>query len=320
MAVKYAVLEQSPALRVIEVAQSTADPISLFAKMSTTTSDSTTRTDLPYLGFGLGLRTDHYQTITTQWPELDWFEILSENYMVPGGKPLYYLDKVCERYPLVMHGVSMSIGATDPLNWDYLQELKQLAERVEPAWFSDHLCWTGAHGTNMHDLLPLPYTEETIEHVAGRIREVQSFMERPMAIENVSSYLTYKADTMTEWEFISEVAERADCYILLDINNIYVSAFNHEFDPLEYLDRIPQHRVVQFHLAGHTNYGHYIIDTHDHPVIDSVWTLYAEAVRRFGAVSTMIERDDNIPPFHELLTELDQAKRIAQPILKELAA
>ncbi len=279
-----------------------------------------THSGLPALGFGLGLRTDHYDTITTEWPDVDWFEVVSENYMVPGGKPLYFLDKVRERYPLIMHGVSMSIGTSDPLNWDYLRDLKTLAQRVQPAWFSDHLCWTGRHGTNLHDLLPLPYTEESIDYVASRIREVQDFMERPMAIENVSSYLTYKADTMSEWVFISEVAERADCYILFDINNIFVSAFNHEFDPLEYLNYIPTDRVAQFHLAGHTNYGTYIIDTHDHPVIDPVWELYAAAVRRFGPVATMIERDDNIPPFAELYAELQHARAIAQPILEEQAA
>ena len=279
-----------------------------------------TQSGLPALGFGLGLRTDHYDTVTTEWPDVDWFEVVSENYMVPGGKPLYFLDKVRERYPLIMHGVSMSIGTSDPLNWDYLRDLKTLAQRVQPAWFSDHLCWTGRHGTNLHDLLPLPYTEESIDYVASRIREVQNFMERPMAIENVSSYLTYKADTMSEWVFISEVAERAGCYILLDINNIFVSAFNHEFDPLEYLNYIPINRVAQFHLAGHTNYGTYIIDTHDHPVIDPVWDLYAAAVRRFGPVATMIERDDNIPPFAELYAELQHARAIAQPILEEQAA
>jgi uncharacterized protein len=279
-----------------------------------------THSGLPYLGFGLGLRTDHYQSVTDQWPDVDWFEIVSENYMVPGGMPLYWLDRVRERYPIIMHGVSLSIGTSDRLNWDYLRELKQLAARVDPGWFSDHLCWTGLGGTNIHDLLPLPYTEEAIDHVAGRIRTVQDFMERPMAIENVSSYLTYKDSTITEWEFLTEVAQRADCYILLDINNIFVSAFNHEFDALDYLNHIPPQRVAQFHLAGHTNYGDYIIDTHDHAVIDPVWELYATAVRRFGPVSTMIERDDNIPPFAELKAELDHARRIARPILAELAA
>lgn len=276
---------------------------------------------LPFLGFGLGLRTSHYETVLAELPSnIDWFEILSENYLVAGGKPLYYLDAIRDHYPMIMHGVSMSIGSSDPLNWDYLKQLKKLADRVQPAWFSDHLCWTGLDGKNIHDLLPLPYTEEAIEHVAGRIRQVQDFMERPMLIENVSSYLTYKDSAMTEWEFLTSIAERADCRVLLDINNIYVSAFNHEFDPYEYLNYIPVERVGQFHLAGHTNYGDYIIDSHDHPVIDPVWELYADAVRRFGPVSIMIERDDHIPPLNELLPELDRARNIAQPILKEMAA
>lgn len=279
-----------------------------------------TTKSLPALGYGLGLRIPHYETVITEWPAVDWFEILSENYMVPGGKPLYYLDAISERYPLVMHGVSLSIGGTDPLDRDYLEQLKRLADRVQPAWFSDHLCWTGVDGTNVHDLLPLPYTEEAVAHVAGRIRQVQDFMERPMLIENVSSYLSYREGEMTEWEFLSAVAERADCYILLDVNNIYVSAFNHEFAPRDYLDAIDPARVAQFHLAGHSNFGDYIIDTHDHPIIDPVWELYADAVRRFGAVSTMIERDDDIPPLADLLAELDRAKRIAKPILEERAA
>jgi uncharacterized protein (UPF0276 family) len=275
----------------------------------------------PFLGFGLGLRTAHYESVLAELPpNIDWFEILSENYLVAGGKPLYYLDAICEHYPMIMHGVSMSIGSTDPLNWDYLAQLKKLADRVQPAWFSDHLCWTGLDGKNIHDLLPMPYTEEAIEHVANRVRQVQDFMERPMLIENVSSYLTYKDSAMTEWEFLTGIAERAECHILLDINNIYVSAFNHEFDPYEYLNYIPVERVGQFHLAGHTNCGDYIIDSHDHPVIDPVWELYADAVRRFGPVSIMIERDDHIPPLNELLLELDQARSIAQPILEEMAA
>lgn len=276
---------------------------------------------LPFLGFGLGLRTSHYETILAQLPaNIDWFEILSENYLVAGGKPLYYLDAIRERYPMVMHGVSMSIGSSDPLNWDYLEQLKALANRVHPAWFSDHLCWTGLDGKNIHDLLPMPYTEEAIEYVAGRVRQVQDFMEHPMLIENVSSYLTYKDSAMTEWEFLAGIAERANCYILLDINNIYVSAFNHEFDPYEYLNYIPVERVGQFHLAGHTHYEDYIIDSHDHPIIEPVWELYADAVRRFGPVAIMIERDDHIPPLNELLLELDRARSIAQPILKEMAA
>jgi uncharacterized protein (UPF0276 family) len=273
-----------------------------------------------FLGFGLGLRIPHYQSIIEDWPDLDWFEIVSENYMVEGGKPLYYLDLIRERYPLVMHGVSLSIGATEPLNRQYLRELKALADRVNPRWFSDHLCWTGHAGTNMHDLLPLPYTDEAVRHVVARVREVQDFMERPMLIENVSSYLTYRQSAMTEWEFLSQIAEQAECLILLDINNIYVSAVNHDFDPYDYLNAVPVDRVAQFHLAGHTNHGDYLIDTHDHAVIDPVWDLYAAALRRFGAVSTMIERDDHIPPLPELLQELEQARAIALPILEEQAA
>jgi uncharacterized protein (UPF0276 family) len=270
------------------------------------------------LGFGLGLRIDHYDSILNSDPAVDWFEIISENYLVPGGKPLYYLDRIRERYPLVMHGVSLSIGSTDPLDTDYLKQLKTLAARVDPAWISDHLCWTGVHGKNMHDLLPLPYTEETVEHVAARIRAVQDFLERQILIENVSSYVNFSKSQMSEWEFLSAVCERADCLILFDVNNIYVSSINHEFDPLAYLDGIPGNRVQQIHIAGHEDHGDYIIDTHDHPVADPVWDLYAEAVRRFGPVSTMIERDDNIPPLDELIEELGHARRISAAVAEEV--
>jgi len=276
--------------------------------------------DRPFLGFGLGLRKEHYVEILEQRPPVGWFEILSENYMVPGGKPLYFLDRVRELYPLVMHGVSMSLGSTDPLDRDYLAELRRLADRVQPAWVSDHLCWTGVARTNLHDLLPMPYHEQAVEHVAARIRAAQDVLERPLLIENVSSYVTYTDSQMTEWDFLAAVAERADCGILLDINNIYVSAFNHGFDARDYLAAIPAGRVWQFHLAGHTNEGDCIIDTHDHPVIDPVWELYAAAVDRFGAVSTMIERDANVPPLAELLAELDQARAVARPMLGDLAA
>jgi uncharacterized protein len=273
----------------------------------------------PNLGFGLGLRVDHYETILNSQPAVDWFEIISENYLVPGGKPLHYLDHVRERYPLVMHGVSLSIGSTDPLDTEYLKQLKALAARVEPAWISDHLCWTGVHGRNLHDLLPLPYTEETVRHVAARIRAVQDFLGRQILIENVSSYVNFSGSQMSEWEFLTAVCERADCLILFDVNNIYVSSINHEFDPRAYLDGIPANRVQQIHLAGHEDHGDYIIDTHDHPVADPVWDLYAEAVRRFGPVSTMIERDDNIPPLDELVAELDRARRIAAMTDREVA-
>ncbi|MGH8752154.1 MAG: MNIO family bufferin maturase [Burkholderiales bacterium] len=270
-----------------------------------------------YLGFGLGLRTDHYEEILSTRPDVDWFEVLSENYMVPGGKPLHYLERIREQYPVVMHGVSLSIGSSDPLNQDYLKQLKTLADRIEPKWVSDHLCWTGVEGLNLHDLMPLPYTEEAIKHVAQRVKQVQDHLGRRFLLENVSSYVTYKHSRLTEWEFLSAIAQEADCLILLDINNIYVSSFNHGFDPQDYLNGIPVERVQQHHLAGHLNCGNYIVDTHDHPVIDPVWDLYAKAVQRFGPVSTIIERDDNIPPLADLLAELNHARRIAQPILAQ---
>jgi uncharacterized protein (UPF0276 family) len=270
------------------------------------------------LGFGLGLRTDHYETILADKPPVDWFEVITENYLVPGGKPLYYLDRIRADYPMVMHGVSLSIGGTDALNFDYLRQVKTLAERIEPAWISDHLCWTGVNGVNLHDLLPLPYTEEAIQHVVNRVRAVQDFLGRRILLENASSYITYSHSEMSEWEFLGAVVERADCLILLDINNIYVSAHNHGFDPLVYLNNVPANRVQQFHLAGHLNLNNIIIDTHGDSVIDPVWALYEAALRRYGPVSTMIERDDNIPPFGELLAELEMARQIAGSL--ELAA
>ena len=265
----------------------------------------------PPLGFGLGLRVEHYEAVLLDRPRVDWFEVLTENYLVPGGKPLHYLTRVRERYPLVMHGVSLSIGSTAPLDFEYLRQLKALAERIQPAWVSDHLCWTGINGRNTHDLLPLPYTEEAVEHVAARVRTVQEFLERRILLENVSSYVSFRDSPLTEWEFLVRIAERADCLILLDVNNIYVSAVNHEFDPLEYLNAIPPERVQQIHLAGHEDHGSYLVDTHDHPVRDEVWELYAAALRRCGAVSTMIERDDHIPPLAELCAELDLARSLA---------
>ena len=268
----------------------------------------------PFLGFGLGLRPEHYQAIVDNPPErVDWFEIISENFMVEGGKPLYYLDRIRADFPMVMHGVSMSLGSTDPLDLDYLDRLKALADRIEPAWFSDHLCWTGVDHQNLHDLLPLPYTEDTVRHVAARIRQAQDHIGRPMLIENLSSYITYRHDEMTEWEFLSAVVEEADCGILLDVNNIYVSSFNHGFDPMDYLRGVPADRVWQHHLAGHQNQGNLIIDTHDEPIIDPVWSLYEATAELLGPVSTMIERDANIPPLPELLDELDQARAIAEP-------
>jgi len=264
----------------------------------------------PLAGYGLGLRPEYYSDILSQRPPVDWFEIISENYMVEGGKALYNLDRIRADYPLVMHGVSLSIGASDPLNMDYLKRLKGLAERVEPAWISDHLCWTGHGGHNFHDLFPLPYNGETVAHVAERILRVQDFLGRRLVIENVSSYLTYNDSEMSEWAFLTAVAEAADCLILLDINNVYVSAVNHRFDPLDYLDGVPAERIAYFHLAGHMDYGDYIIDTHDHPICPPVWELYQEAVARFGPVPTTIERDDHMPPFAELLAELAHARTL----------
>ena len=268
----------------------------------------------PFLGFGLGLRAEHYQDILERKPKnIDWFEILSENYMVDGGKPLYFLDAIRQDYPMVMHGVSMSLGSTDELDFEYLKRLKALIERVEPRWFSDHLCWTGVDHMNLHDLLPLPYTEEAVRHVADRISRVQDYIGRQMLIENLSSYITYCDDAMPEWEFLSAIADRADCYLLLDVNNIYVSSYNHRYDPIEYLEGVPPARIWQHHLAGHTNDGNLIIDTHDQDVIDPVWALYEETAKRFGPVSTMIERDGNIPELDQVLAELDQARAVAAP-------
>jgi uncharacterized protein (UPF0276 family) len=269
----------------------------------------------PSLGFGLGLRVDHYEAILADRPAIDWFEALTENYLVPGGKPLHYLTRVREHYPVVMHGVSMSIGSTAPLDREYLAQVKALAARIEPEWISDHLCWTGVAGKNLHDLLPLPYTEEAVAHVVQRVRTVQDILGRRILLENVSSYVTFRDSALTEWEFLREIAQRADCLLLFDVNNIYVSAVNHGFDPLDYLNAIPVERVQQIHLAGHENHGDYLIDTHDHPVTDPVWELYAAAVRRFGKVATMIERDANIPPLEELCGELAQAREVAERAL-----
>ncbi len=266
---------------------------------------------MPELGFGLGLRTDHYEAILEESPRVDWFEALSENYMVGGGKPLRWLERIRERYPVVLHGVSLSIGSTAPLDRAHLIQLKALAERIRPAWISDHLCWTGIAGRNLHDLMPLPHTEEAVHHIAARVREVQDFLGRRILLENVSSYVDFAHSALPEWEFLKAVAEAADCLILLDVNNIYVNSQNHGFDPLTYLRAVPARRVQQIHLAGHSRSGELLIDTHDHPVTEPVWALYAEAIRRFGAVATMVERDDDIPPLAELVQELDRARAIA---------
>jgi hypothetical protein len=270
-------------------------------------------------GFGLGLRPDHYADFRSAPQRVDWLEILSENYLVPGGKPLAHLDAIRRDYPMAMHGVSLSIGSTDPLDEDYLRGLRALADRVQPAWISDHLCWTGVDGTNMHDLLPLPYAEATLRHVAGRVERVQERLGRRLVLENVSSYVAFAHDEMTEWDFLAELARRADCEILLDVNNVYVSAMNHGFDPRTFIDALPRARVRQIHLAGHEDRGTCLVDTHDHPVCEAVWDLYAHALSRLGAVPTMIERDDRIPPLAELVAELDRARAIATALAETAA-
>ena len=267
-----------------------------------------------HLGLGVGLRSVHYPHILEHWPAVDWFEIISENYMDSQGRPRHVLEQIAERYPTVMHGVSLSIGSTDPLNLEYLEKLKKLSQLVNARWVSDHLCWTGVLGKNSHDLLPVPLNEETLAHVVSRIRTVQEYLERPLVLENPSSYVEFAASTMEEWEFLTQMAEEADCGLLLDVNNVYVSSINHDFDPVEYIRNVPHERIVQFHLAGHTNMGTYCIDTHDGPVIDPVWELYRLAYELTGGVSTLLEWDANIPPFPELHAEVLKAREHIEPL------
>lgn len=268
---------------------------------------SASRLGYPNLGLGLGLRNVHFRYILEHWPAVDWFEIISENFIDCGGRPRYVLDQIAERYPIVMHGVSMSIGSADPLDIDYLQALKRLATEIRAVWISDHLCWTGVLGLNTHDLLPLPLNETTLKHVVERIRIVQDVLERPLILENPSSYAAFAADTLSEWEFLSAMAREAKCGLLLDVNNVFVSAFNHDFDPVAYIRSLPYERIVQFHLAGHTNCGTHLIDTHDSRVIDQVWELYRLAYRLTGGVATLLEWDAKIPPFPEVHAELLRA-------------
>jgi uncharacterized protein (UPF0276 family) len=271
------------------------------------------------IGFGLGLRSKHYGEFLAAPQRVDWLEILSENYMVGGGKPLAMLDALRSRYPMVMHGVSLSIGAVAGPDPAYLKRLAALVQRVQPLWVSDHLCWTGVHGRQMHDLLPLPYTEEALRTVVRNVGQVQDALGRRILLENVSSYIEYRDSAMSEWEFLRAVCDEADCLLLLDLNNIHVSAVNHGFDALEFLRAVPAERVRQIHLAGHTDHGDHLIDTHDHPVADPVWALYRQAVQRFGDVATMIERDDRIPELSELVAELDIARRISAEALRRSA-
>ena len=263
------------------------------------------------LGFGLGLRPDHYEAILSDRPRIGFFEALTENYLIPGGKPLHYLERIRADYPIVLHGVSLSIGSTAPLDRNYLADLKQLAARIEPEWISDHLCWTGVDGVNLHDLMPLPYTEEALAHLIPRIREVQDTLGRQLVLENVSSYVGFTASQMPEWEFLARLSVAADCRLLLDVNNVYVNSVNHGFDADEFIRGVPPDRVAQIHLAGHERQDTFIIDTHDAPVAAPVWELYRRTAARLGPVSTMIERDANIPPLGELLDELDIARRLA---------
>jgi uncharacterized protein len=267
------------------------------------------KSEFASLGFGVGLRRPHYARVLDEHPTIDWFEVISENFMQDGGRPLEVLEGVRAHYPVVMHGVSLSVGSDDPLDRGYLEALHAAARRFEPAWVSDHLCWTGVGGHNLHDLLPLPYTEETVRYVAERIRQVQEILERTIAIENVSSYMAFRNSQMQEWQFLNAVADEADCAILLDINNVFVSAFNHHFDPIRYIDAISPARVVQFHLAGHSDHGLYLLDSHDHPIRAEVWQLYEHAVRHFGSVPTLIEWDDNIPELEVLAAAADEARQ-----------
>ncbi len=262
-------------------------------------------------GFGLGLRTQHYADFLARKQPLDWLEIITDNYLIDGGKPLAVIDAIRRDYPVAMHGVAMSIGASQGVDVPYLQRVKALADRIEPLWVSDHLCWTGPGPEQLHDLYPLPYTDESARHVIAQIRRAQDVLGRRLVLENVSSYIRYRHDSASEWQFLAHIAQEADCLLLVDVNNIYVSSVNHGFDPLTYLHALPAHRVQQIHLAGHSDNGDHIIDTHDHPVAPPVWDLYAQACQRFGAVAAMIERDDHIPPLAELLDEMAIARRVA---------
>ena len=272
----------------------------------------------PNLGLGVGLRSVHFPYILAEQPAVDWFEIISENFMDSQGRPRYVLEQIAEQYPIVMHGVSLSIGSTDPLNSDYLAKLKKLAVAVRPLWVSDHLCWTGVLGLNAHDLLPIPLNDETLKHVVERVRTVQDYLERPLVLENPSSYVTFAGSTMSEWEFLTRLAADADCGLLLDVNNVYVSSVNHDFDPVEYVSNVPHERIVQVHLAGHTDCGTHRIDTHDNHVIDPVWELYRMAHRFTGGVSTLLEWDAMIPPFPVVHTEVLKAKQYMSEQLPSL--
>jgi len=274
--------------------------------------------DLPNLGIGIGLRVPHYAEIFRDEPTIDWFEIISENFMVEGGKPLENLYKILERYPVVQHGVSLAIGSPDPLDFDYLKKLKDLTKITKTPWVSDHLCWGRLPGAHYHDLLPLPYTKDVVEYVAERARIVQDYLEIPLALENLSSYVAYTDDQMPEWEFYSAVVEKADILMMLDVNNIYVSSRNHGFSPRTYWENIPLERVVQIHLAGHSDYGAYLLDTHDHYVTDEVWKIYAEVYPKTGGVSTLLEWDDRYLSFQDTWNEALKAKQFQQGFMEKI--
>ncbi|MBM3462704.1 MAG: DUF692 domain-containing protein [Armatimonadetes bacterium] len=278
------------------------------------------RFGLPDLGLGLGLRTQHYEHILAKRPAIGFFEIISENFMESRGRPMHVLERVLERYPVVMHGVSLSIGSTDPLNFDYLRKLKALAARINAPWVSDHLCWTGVAGRNVHDLLPVPLSEDALKHVVARIKTVQDFLERPLIVENPSSYVQFTSDEMPEWEFINRMCEDANCGLLLDVNNIYVSAFNHGFDANEYIDAIPVDRIVYHHLAGHTHKKTHILDTHSDHVVDGVWDLYARITARTGGRPTMVEWDEDVPEFKVVHAEIMKAKKFREAAAKRKEA
>jgi len=262
-------------------------------------------------GFCLGLRSVHYEHVLTHWPTgVDWFELITENYLAPGGRPREVLRRVREHYPVVLHGLSFNVGTREAPDYTYLAQLKQLIREVEPAWVSDHLCWTGLHGFTSHDLLPIAYTEENLVHVADKVSRIQDYLGQRIVLENPSVYIGFRSDTMTEPQFINALVQRTGCEILLDVNNLFVSGFNLGFDPHAGLDALNPAAIRQFHLAGHTHNTTHIIDTHDHPVCDEVWDLYEHACRRFGPVATLLERDDRIPPFDELLVELEQARAL----------
>jgi uncharacterized protein len=272
-------------------------------------------------GIGIGLRVPHYNHILSEKPTVDWFEIISENFMCDGGRPLKVLDQILEQYRVVQHGVSVYFGSAEPLNREHLKKLKRLVKRTKTPWLSDHLCWGSVDGRYTHDLLPMPYTMAAAKVTAMKIRQARDFLEVPIAVENVSSYAEFHVSEMTEWEFLSEVVERADCGILLDVNNIYVSSQNHNFNPFDYIDNVPAGRVAQFHIAGHSQYRKYILDTHDHPVIDPVWKLYERALRRTGPTATLLEWDAHIPSFEEVHHEALKARRfLANVEAKKIAA